>query len=229
MEYCLDLHPTQIEESFVCLEYDQFFDKLKEIILDTLAKTSPEITCNIFKISPSLLTQILTNSSSVHSADIRWNRSFQSIFSTDQLPQKRKPSELKFLPDLTQSTKLKRNRITTTHDFLSSASSSLSKKKKCTYVREIEQDLIKTMIQEVNETHNLPRVADKFNIKRDSLKWWYNKYYEDRLTDEVHWQEEQVSDTIYKAFKEIEEEILTENDKIGFQRYRTHTIINQFH
>jgi hypothetical protein len=84
------------------------------------------------------------------------------------------------------------------------------------------------MISEVNEISSLPKVADKFNIKRDSLKMWYNKYYEGRLTDEVHWQEEQISDTIYKAFKLIESDIYSENDKLGFQRYRTHTINNSF-
>lgn len=228
MEYCLDLQPSQIEENYVNLDYDEFLLKCRELILETLSNTSPEITCNLLKISPSLLSSILSSSFSPTIFPIpSWKRSFKSLPISQDLPVKRaNPDVSLLLSTYFQPKKPKHNLITNTQAFLSSTPHPI--KKKCTFVREVEQSLILKMISEVNETSSLPKVADKFNIKRDSLKMWYNKYYEGRLTDEVHWQEEQISDTIYKAFKLIESEIHAENDKLGFQRYRTHTINNSF-
>lgn len=228
VEYCLDLQPSQIEENFVNLDYDEFLLKCREIILETLSNTSPEIACSLFKISPSLLSSILSSSfSSTIFPNFSWKRSFQSLSFSPELPKKRvHPNTSLLLSTYSPPKKPKYNLITHTQAFLSSTPHPI--KKKCTFVREVEQSLILKMISEVNETSSLPKVADKFNIKRDSLKMWYNKYYEGRLTDEVHWQEEQISDTIYKAFKLIESDINAENDKLGFQRYRTHTINNSF-
>ena len=228
VEFCLDLQPSQIEENFVNLDYDEFLLKCRELILETLSSTSPEITCNLFQISPSLLSSLLSSSfSSTIFSNPSWKRSFRSLSFSPDLPKKRvNPDNYLHIPTHSQPKKPNYNLITNTQAFLSSTPHPI--KKKCTFVREVEQSLILKMISEVNEKSSLPKVADKFNIKRDSLKMWYNKYYEGRLTDEVHWQEEQISDTIYKAFKLIESEIYAENDKLGFQRYRTHSINNSF-